>query len=324
MIIHWPRLISVIFLLIALSLLPLVLPNYYLGLATQMMIFAIFAMSLDILLGYTGLPSLGHAAFFGVAGYTAAIVSLNVTQHFAFVAVSSLGVTLLICAIFGLLALRTSGNYFLMITMALAQVVWGLAFKWRSLTGGDDGLPGISRPSLGLPFSIWDTTNFYIFIFVIFVLVTAFLSLFARSPFGLALKGVRESETRMQALGYNVWLYKYLAFMIAGFFAGVAGMLFTYYNGFVSPEDLSIVLSAKVLLMVILGGAGTLLGPALGAAIIVLLEDVISTWTEHWLLTLGSIYVTVVMLAPNGIAGLLKNLKTYRGRKDSNRGPVHS
>lgn len=301
------RIVTALALLAVLSLLPLVLSQYYVGLVTQMMIYGIFAMSLDILLGHTGLPSLGHAAYFGVSGYTVGLLSLKVTKHFGLVVGSGLGTAITISAIFGLLAIRTHGAYFLMITLALAQVLWGIAFKWRSLTGGDDGLPGVPRPSLGIPFSLWNTTNFYYFALVLFVLVVIVLSIFIRSPFGHALRGIRESETRMRALGYNVWLYKYLAFIIAAIFGGVAGMLFTFYNGFVSPADLSIVLSAKVLLMVILGGAGTLLGPALGAGVIVLLENLISAQTERWLLILGAIYVAVVLFAPAGIIGTLKS-----------------
>ena len=300
------RVAAILILLAVLSLLPLILSQYYVGLITQMMIYAIFAMSLDILLGYTGLPSLGHAAYFGVSGYMVGLLSLKVTKQFALVTGSGLGAVIAISAIFGLMAIRTHGAYFLMITLALAQVLWGVAFKWRSLTGGDDGLPGVPRPSLGIPFSLWNTTNFYFFVLVVFLLVVAILSIFIRSPVGHALRGIRESETRMRSLGYNVWLYKYLAFIIAGTFAGIAGMLFTYYNGFISPADLSIVLSAKVLLMVILGGAGTLIGPALGAAVIVLLENLISAQTERWLLILGSIYVAVVLFAPAGILGTLK------------------
>lgn len=308
----WLRITLVVGLLTAASLLPLALSEYYLGLVIQSMIYAIFAMSLDILLGYTGLPSLGHAAYFGVAAYTIGVLSLKVTNQFGLVLASGLGATIAISAIFGLMAVRTHGAYFLIITLALAQVLWGVAFKWRSLTGGDDGLPGIPRPSLGVPFPLWNNTNFYLFILVIFVLVTAILYVFVRSPFGLALKGVRESETRMQALGYNIWLYKYLAFIIAGFFAGLAGILYTYYNGFVSPADLSIVLSAEVLLMVILGGAGTLFGPALGAAVIVFLENIISAQTQRWLLILGALYVAVVLFTPHGIVGTLKAKRPSR------------
>lgn len=300
------KILFVIVLLAVLSLLPLVLSQYYLGLVTQMLIYGIFAMSLDILLGYTGLPSLGHAAYFGVAGYTAALISLKVSHSFVLAVAGALALTVVIGALFGLMAIRTRGAYFLMITLALAQVLWGIAFKWRSLTGGDDGLPGVPRPELGISFSLWNTSHFYLFVLAVFAVVTALLYVFIRSPFAQALKGVRESETRMQSLGYNIWLYKYLAFIISALFAGIAGIFFAYYNGFVSPADMSIVLSAKVLLMVILGGAGTLFGPAVGAGAVVLLENLISAQTERWLLILGAIYIAVVMFTPQGIVGTLK------------------
>lgn len=300
------RIAAALTLLAVLCLLPLVLSQYYVGLVTQMMIYGIFAMSLDILLGYTGLASLGHAAYFGVSAYTVGLVSLKVTNLFVLVMGAALGTTITVSALLGLLAIRARGIYFLMITLALAQLLWGVAFQWRSLTGGDDGLPGIPRPSLGIPISLWDTANFYYFVLVFFVLVIIVLSILVRSPFGYVLRGIRESETRMRSLGYNVWLYKYLAFVIAGTFAGVAGMLFTYYTGFVSPADLSILLSAKVMLMVILGGAGTLLGPVLGAGLIVLLENLVSAQTERWTLILGATYVSVVLFAPNGILDALK------------------
>lgn len=303
---NWLRIPIVIGLLVVLSLLPLALSQYFLGIVTQMMIYAIFAMSLDILMGYTGLTSLGHAAYFGVGGYTVGLLSLKVTQQFGFVVAFGLGAAFAASAIFGIMALRAYGAYFLMITLSLAQVLWGVAFKWVSLTGGHDGLPGVPRPLLGIPFSLRDTTHFYFFILIICAIVTTLLYLFVHSHFGLALKGISESETRMETLGYNVWLYKYIAFIVSGVFAGLAGMLFTYYNGFVSPTDLSLVLSAKVLLMVILGGAGTLFGPALGAGVIVLLENLISARTGRWILILGVIYVTVAMFAPHGIVGTLK------------------
>jgi branched-chain amino acid transport system permease protein len=199
-----------------------------------------------------------------------------------------------------------------MITLALSQVLWAIAFKWRTLTGGDDGLPGIRPPDLGFGLSLGDPTTFYAFVLSTFVLVTLFLHVLVRSPFGLTLKGIRESPSRMLALGYNVWLLKLVAFILAAVLAGTAGLLFTFYNRFVSPSDLSLVLSAKVLLMVTLGGAGTLYGPILGAAIIVLLENFLSAWTERWILILGLIYVASVVWAPNGILGFLASAGAHR------------
>jgi branched-chain amino acid transport system permease protein len=291
---------------LALLLLPLGVSSYQLGLVTKVLIFAIFAMSLDLVLGYAGLPSLGHAAYFGVGAYTVGLLALRVTPNFWLGFGAGLAAAAATAALFGLLALRTRGSYFLMITLALAQVVWGIAFGWRGFTGGDDGLPGVPRPATGLPWSFADGGRFYYLVLVVFALSAAALALVVRSPFGRALVGIRESEGRMAMLGYHTWLYKYVAFVLAGLFAGVAGNLFVYYNGFVSPAYLSIVLSATALIMVILGGAGTLLGPVVGSAAIVLLENVISAHTQRWLLVLGLIYVAVTLFAPAGLVGLLR------------------
>jgi branched-chain amino acid transport system permease protein len=291
---------------VALALLPLAVSSYQLGLVTKVLIFAIFAMSLDLVLGYAGLPSLGHAAYFGVGAYTVGLLALRVTPNFWLGFGAGLAAAAGTAALFGLLALRTRGSYFLMITLALAQVVWGIAFGWRGFTGGDDGLPGVPRPAAGLPWSFADGGRFYYLVLVVFALAAAALALVVRSPFGRALVGIRESERRMAMLGYHTWRYKYVAFVLAGLFAGVAGNLFVYYNGFVSPAYLSVVLSATVLIMVILGGAGTLVGPVVGSAAIVLLENVVSAHTQRWLLVLGSIYVAVTLFAPAGLVGLLR------------------
>jgi len=294
--------------LIVLAVVVRLSPTYYIGLLTEGLILGIFAMGLDLLLGHTGLPSLGHSAYFGAAGYTMAILSLRLHQSSWVSASAAMVVSLMIAAIFGLLVLRTSGVYFMMITLALAQVLWGIAFGWRSLTGGDDGLPGIARPDLGalFPWALQLPANFFTLVLVIFVIVVAALSVLVRSPFGYTLHGIRESEARMGSLGYHVWLHKYVAVLVAGGVAGIAGILFVYYHGFVSPAELSLVLSAEGLLMVILGGSGTFLGPALGAVVVVFLRNLISGYTERWLLVLGLVYLLVVLCAPNGIVGAIK------------------
>jgi branched-chain amino acid transport system permease protein len=271
-----------------------------------MLILAIFAMSLNLILGYGGLPSLGHAAYFGVAAYTVGLLALRGLPNFWLALAAGLGAATVTAALFGLLALRTHGAYLLMITLALAQVLWGIAFGWRSFTGGDDGLAGVPRPAAGLPWSLADDARFYHLVAVVFAASTGLLALFVSSPFGRALVGIRESERRMEVLGYNTWAHKYVAFILAGCLAGVAGILFVYYNRFVSPAYLSVVLSATGMIMVILGGAGTLLGPALGSALIVFLENAISAHTQRWLLVLGLIYVAVTLFAPAGILGLAR------------------
>ncbi len=302
--------VAVLALLVAL---PQFLRAYDLALATKMLIFALFAMSLDLLLGYAGLASLGHAAYFGVAAYTIALLILRagVSSGLAFPA--ALCAAAITGALFAPLALRARGSYFLMITFALAQVVWSVAFGWRSLTNGDDGIPDVVRPDFG--FSLDDTASFYYFVLAVVGVAALLLVAIVKSPFGRALRGIRESESRMQALGFDVWRYQYVAFVLSAFFAGIAGALYAYYNRFVGPEYLYVIQSAEALIMVILGGAGTLLGPAIGAALIVFLEDFVSTMTEHWVLVLGVIYVLVTLFAPRGLIGLVVDFRQRRAEK---------
>jgi branched-chain amino acid transport system permease protein len=298
---------------VVLLLLPHLLPPYYLGLVVQMLVFALFAMSLDLLIGYGGMASLGHAAYFGVAAYATGLLALRLHWGVWLALPAGLLAAALTATLFGLLALRTRGSYFLMITLALSQVLWGVAFGWRSLTGGDDGLPEVPRPDLGLPNlglgPLTDGIPFYYFVLFFVTLGALLLMRIVSSPFGHALRGIRESETRMLALGYNVWRYKLTAFVLAGTFAGLAGCLYVYFNRFVSPDYINVPRSAEVLLMVILGGAGTLIGPAIGAALIVLLQNVVSAYTERWLIVIGTIYILVALFAPAGLIGLIRGLR---------------
>ncbi len=295
--------LSLIAVTIILLALPLALTDYYLGLVIRMMIFSIFAMSLDLVMGYTGLASLGHSAFLGVAAYAVAIVSVRVSNSLFLTLGAGLGLAGITAALFGFMVLRSRGPQFLMLTLALAQVLWGIAFKWKALTGGDDGLPNIPRPSLWLLWDLANLTGFYYFSLIFFLVAALLLYLIVRSPFGYTLEGIRENETRMRVLGYHVWMHQYIAFVLAGLFGGMAGVLFAYFNRFVSPTELHLATSAKVLLMVVLGGAGTLFGPALGAAIVVLLENLISAYTQRWLTILGAIYVLVVLFMRQGLWG---------------------
>ncbi|HYY87318.1 MAG TPA: branched-chain amino acid ABC transporter permease, partial [Chloroflexota bacterium] len=293
---------------------------------TLSLIWGLFAMSLNLQVGYAGLQSLGHAAFFGTAAYTVGILSrkAGITDFWVDVLVA-LVLGTLVAAILGVLALRATGPYYLMSTLALAQVLWGLAYGKRDWTGGDDGLPGITRPDFGLV-SLVPGSNYFLFVLGVFVLATLAMSVLVRSPFGSSLQGIRESESRMRMLGYNTWLFKYLCFVLSGFLAAVAGVLNAYYLQFVSVGDLSVVLSAEALLMVILGGPGTLLGPALGAVVLVFLRNIVSGQHvaigpfdvgERWTLVLGVVYILVVMFAPRGIVGEV--LERARGRRAAGR-----
>jgi branched-chain amino acid transport system permease protein len=301
---------------VLLAAVPPFLPSYPLTLLTQALIFAIFAMSLDLLLGYTGLPSLGHAAYFGIAAYVVGIFATQQQAGFWACLVLALFAAAAAAAAFGLIAIRAAGTYFLMITLALGMVVWGLAFRWVSLTKGDNGISGVPRPSLGLPWALSEQTPFYYFTLITFLLAVGLLSLIVRSPFGMSLRGIRESERRMRSLGYNVWLHKYLAFILAGAFAGLAGVLWAYYNGFVSPVEVQLITSVEALLMVAMGGPGTLVGPALGAGVIVFLKNFVSVYTKRWLLILGGVYICVILFTPQGILGTLRD-KATATRKES-------
>jgi branched-chain amino acid transport system permease protein len=287
------------------------LPSYYLGLLTKALILGIFAMSLNVLLGYTGLGSFGHALYFGVGAYTVGLLALKLIANFWIDTAAALAVSALVALALGPLTLRARGSYFGMITLALAQVAWGIAFGWRSLTGGDDGLPGVGRPVIA-GVTLASEAAFFYLVAVVFALATLALAVLVESPFGKALSGIKESEIRMEVLGYNVWGYQYAASVLAGVLAGLAGALFVYYNGYVSPVYLSIIFSAQALFMVVLGGAGTLLGPAIGAGIIVLLENLISVFTERWLLVLGLVYMLVTLFAPRGVHGLFQRARARR------------
>jgi branched-chain amino acid transport system permease protein len=292
--------------LAAALVIPPFLSSFMLALATQALIQAILAMSLDIVLGYIGLASLGHAAYFGLGAYSVGILTTRYGAKFWATLGTGIGLAMVVAAIFGLIALRAVGVYFLMITLALGMVVWGLAHRWVSMTQGDNGISGVPRPDLGSPQFFADSLNFYVLALVAFLLAFGVLWVIVHSPFGKTLVGIRESESRMRTLGYHVWLHKYVAFIIAGGAAGFAGVLWAYYNGFVSPADLELTTSVKILLMVALGGRGTLLGPAVGALIIVLLENLVSVYTHRWLLILGTVYIGTIVYAPEGIAGALR------------------
>jgi branched-chain amino acid transport system permease protein len=283
---------------------PPFLASYWVGLLTQMLIFALLAMSLDILLGYTGLPSLGHAGFFGVAAYTVAILSTTHHAGFWTCVLSGILVGTFLSAILGLLVSHVRDVYFLMITLALGMVLWGLSYRWIPVTGGDNGISGIPRLDAhsGLPFA--GPVAFYYVTVLVFVVCASLLALLVSSPFGFTLRGIRENESRMKSLGFNTWLHCYVSYVIAGGFASVSGVVWAYYNGFVSPTYLDLTASSELFLMVTLGGPGTLVGPVIGAGAIVLLKNVISAYTQRWLLILGTVYIITMLGAPEGLWNL--------------------
>jgi branched-chain amino acid transport system permease protein len=283
--------------------------TYWVGLLTQMVILAILAMSLDLLLGYTGLPSLGHAAFFGVAAYAVAVLATGYGAGFWLCFLGGIAVGTLLAAAFGTIVSHVRDVYFLMITLALGMVLWGLSYRWIPVTGGDNGISGI--PSLeahaGLPFA--GPVPFYYVTLLVFAVCALLMRMLVRSPFGLTLRGIRENEGRMKSLGFNTWLHCYLSYVISGAFASVAGVVWAYYNGFVSPTYLELTASSELFLMVTLGGPATLIGPVLGAGAIVLLKNVMSAYTARWLFVLGIVYIVTILGAPQGIWNLGKKEK---------------
>ena len=290
-------------------------------LATRTLAFAILAMSVDILLGFTGLSSMGQAAYFGVGAYLTAVLATK--MHFGlgwdFWLVVVMGILLgaALAALFGLFAIRAGGVYFLMITLALGQCVWGLAYRWNSLTGGDNGINMSVRPNFGLDLSN-DVTFFYL-VFAFFSASLLAMYVLVRSPFGRSLAGIRERELRMQILGYNTWLHKYIAFIIAGGFGGLAGVLWAHTNGHVSPETVVLTTSVDSLLMVVLGGAGTLVGAALGAAIVFGLREYLSTLVPWWQYALGGVYVLTILYLPMWLMGIPARIRQQfasQGKKE--------
>ena len=282
--------------------LPLVIEApYYTDTASQILIAAVFAASLNLLVGYGGLVSLGHAAYLGTAAYLTAYLSVTVGLGHGTAIVLALLATAAMAAVFGLLALRASGIGFLMITLALGQTLWGVAYRWVGVTGGDNGIVGVTRPApFGLDLSA--PKPFYACVLIGFLIAMAAIAAFVRSGLGASLMGSRDQPRRMRMLGHNVWLVQWISFVLAGFWAAVAGIGFVYYHAFVSPHVLALTNSAEVLLMVIAGGAGTLLGPLVGAALVVILKNVVSAYVVRWMMLLGLVFLAIVVFMPEGLA----------------------
>ena len=285
----------------ALLALPLAIgDSWYVNLASQILIASIYALSLNLLVGYAGLTSLGHAIYFATTAYLLGWFTTTWGLGALAGAGAAVGATVVVAGLCGLVALRASGLGFLMITLALGQIFWGVAYRWVGLTGGDNGMSGLARPA---PFGVDLTVpgRFYAFTAVVFVAFFLAMARLVRSPFGACLRGTRDQPRRMAALGHGVWLVRWLAFVQAGFGGAVAGLMYAYYQGFISPHALSLTSSAEVLLMVIAGGAGTLLGPVVGATLVLLLKNVVSAYVERWLMLLGFVFVLIVVFMPDGI-----------------------
>src|SRR5256886_2431218 len=273
--------------------------EFYVNMASQVLIYALFALSINMMLGYGGMVSLGHAGYLGIAGYACILATIAGYDQVT-AAIFAIALSTTAAAFFGLLSLRAPGLGFIMITLALGQIVWGIAYRANDLTGGDNGIRHPARP---MPFGIdiRDAASFYYFTLVVFAVALFCIWRFSRSPFGASLMGTRDQPRRMRMLGHHVWLVRLITFVMAGFWASVASVLYVYYNLFLSPHAISLQQSAEILLMAILGGASSLTGPIVGAAIVTLVKNVVSTYVERWNTLLGLIFVVVIMFMPYGL-----------------------
>jgi branched-chain amino acid transport system permease protein len=302
--------------LLTLAVFPQFAERYYVQLATKMMVMAIFALSLDLLVGYTRLVSLGHAAFLGLAGYTLALVQRDLGLVSLWTTLPlTIGFTALVALLVGALAIRTSGIYFIMVTLAIAQMLYYFANDTKWL-GGSDGMFLAAKPSTELfglePFDLKNRVTFYYF--ALGALAASFLlaRMVLASLFGRVIDAIRCNEPRTRALGFTTWRYKLAMFAIAGTLAGLAGYIGAAQDGIVNPAFLSWHQSGQALVIVILGGMGTLYGPVVGAFALIALEDVAAALTEHWLLLIGVFVIVVVLFLPRGIASVL--LAAWLGR----------
>jgi branched-chain amino acid transport system permease protein len=303
----------------ALAAIAIVVPNtssFVILLVTRALVFAILVMSVDILLGYTGLASLGQAAYLAAGAYAAAILAtkyqIGLGWDFWLVLLFGALLGAAIAAIFGLFAIRATGVYFLMITLALGQCLWGLAYRWNSLTGGDNGINLRQRPKFGIDLA--NELSFFFLVLAIFCVSLLAMYTLVRSPFGRSLTGIRERELRMQILGYNTWLHKYIAFIIAGGFGGLSGVLWAHTAGIVSPVNAELTTSVDALLMAVLGGSGTLVGGVIGSFIVFGLREYLSTLVPWWQYVLGGVYVLTILYLPTGLMGIPERLRQRRGR----------
>lgn len=302
-------------LLAILAIFPVFAGEYFVNLASQVLIAAVFASSLNLLVGYGGLTSLGHATYLGLSAYVAAWLAVKMGYGHLVTAPAALLLTTLFGMVFGWIALRATGLGFLMLTLALSQIAWGLGFRWVSITNGDNGISGLTRP---MPFG-WDldvSSHFYWFALGISCLSVFLMFRFVNSAFGASLRGTRDQPRRMSALGFNVWAIRWITFVVASLFAAVAGLLYVYFHKFIHPSVMSLSVSSEALLSVIAGGAGTIAGPLVGALLVVVLKTYASAYIERWNMMLGLVFVFIVIFMPSGVVpGLAHWVRRLRGIK---------
>lgn len=297
---------------VALALLPQVAGPFWTGLATQMIVFGLLALSVDLLLGHAGLFSICHGSFFAVAAYTTAILQVRYAVPTALAAPAGLLAGTLLGLLFGL-AVRTRGVYFILITIAFGYVVWGVAHRWSSFTGGDNGVTNVPFPAVG-GLRVESHTDYYYLVLLVVALCALGYRVLVRSPFGLTLRGIKGSESRMRSLGYDSNRHLYAAFVLSAALASLAGVLYVYYNRFVNPVAASFPVSVEAALMAILGGTGTIAGPFIGSAIILGLRNWVSSFFEVYATVMGIVFIVTVLWAPEGLVGLAARLRRRAAR----------
>lgn len=302
-----PRIALAAAIVVAAALLPQVAGPFWMGLVTQMIVFGLLALSVDLLLGHAGLFSICHGSFFAMAAYTTAILQVRYAVPTALAAPAGLLAGTLLGLVFGL-AVRTRGVYFILITMAFGYVVWGVAHRWSSFTGGDNGVTNVPFPAVG-GLRVESHTEYYYLVLVVVALCALGYRVLIRSPFGLALRGIKGSESRMRSLGYDGHRHLYAAFVLSAALASLAGVLYVYYNRFVNPVAASFPVSVEAALMAIVGGTGTLAGPFIGSAIILGLRNWVSSFFELYAAIMGIVFIVTVLWAPDGIVGLAARLR---------------
>lgn len=293
-------------LLAAALVLPAVGGPFWTGLATQMLIFGLLALSVDLLLGHAGLFSLTHASFFALSAYTVAILEVRYGVPTLLAAPAGILAGSALGLVFGL-AVRTRGVYFILITIAMGYVVWGVAVRWSSFTGGDNGVTNVPFPAVG-GVGIGSHTQYYYLVLAVVLLCAWAYHRLVHSPFGLGLRGIKGSETRMRSLGYRTGMHLYAAFVLSAALASLAGVLYVYYNRFVNPVASSFPISVEAALMAIVGGSGSIFGPFLGAGVVLGMRNWGSSFVEMHHAVMGLVFIATVLWAPQGLVGLARRL----------------
>lgn len=299
----------------AVLLAPVLVGPFWLTLLTQMLIFGLLALSVDLLLGHAGLYSICHASFFAVAAYTTAILQVRHGQPTLVAAPAGIVAGTLLAVLYGV-SVRTRGVYFILITIAMGYIIWGAMYRWASFTGGDNGITNVPPPAIA-GVGIQSQTAYYYFVLAIVLLCAAGYRILIASPFGLALRGIKGSESRMRSLGFRTTQHLYAAFVLSGAMASLAGVLYVYYNRFVNPVAASFNISIEVTLMAIVGGSGTIIGPFIGSGVILGMRNWVSSFFELHAAVMGLVFIVTILWAPDGIMGFVNRLRIGQAKPGS-------